>query len=226
MHPHITHTAIALSPDDQRILDAIADGCCSPGELAKRLGLSTLALIDRLLSPILAAAIEALHSVTDLLQRQGVRLREIAALDALATTLSAAGSPTEVRRAATAILRFSAGRPGRTQQTIAAAPSSDAPGAKPPARGAASELNDGLNAATMVRNRLEAVRTLEETSAALKQLEKLRTELKAAPPEVVAALAADPPKYFQRPQNSATTAPAQRALLSTAGALIARAGAA
>ncbi|MGH7132922.1 MAG: hypothetical protein ACREJO_13360 [Phycisphaerales bacterium] len=226
MNPHTTHTSITLTPDDQRILDAIAEGCCAPGELAKRLGLSTLALIDRLLSPTLAAAIEALHSVTDLLQRQGVRLREIAALDALAATLSVAGSPTEIRRAATAILRFSVGRPGRTGAAPAPTSSQLHPRTRPGAAAEQSGDDDGHTPVSMVRSRLEAVRTLEETSAALAQLEKLRTEIKSTPPEVLAALAADPPKYFQRPQNSASVAPAQRALPETAGTLLARAGAA
>lgn len=238
MHPHTTHTAIALSPDDQRILDAIAEGCCAPGELAKRLGLSTLALIDRLLSPTLAAAIEALHSITDLLQRQGVRLREIAALDALAATLSAAGSPTEIRRAATAILRFSAGRPGR-----AAAISSSASAASPPQHRAgpaagttkkhhnaedddSDDVADDNTPASMVRARLEAVRTLEQTSAALQQIEKLRSAITTAPPQVLSALSADPPEYFRTPQPSATRPPASQALPKTAGTLLARAGAA
>ena len=235
MHPHTTHTTIALSPDDQRILDAIAEGCCAPGELAKRLGLSTLALIDRLLSPTLAAAIEALHSVTDLLQRQGVRLREIAALDALAATLSAAGSPTEIRRAATAILRFSAGRPGR-----AAAISSSASAAAPPKHRAGSAATtkkradvedddsdtDDNTPASMVRARLEAVRTLEQTSAALQQIEKLRSAITTAPPQVLSALSADPPEYFRTPQTGATRPPTAQAAPKTAGTLLARAGAA
>ncbi|MGH7130867.1 MAG: hypothetical protein ACREJO_02855 [Phycisphaerales bacterium] len=97
-----------LTPDQDRLFEALAKGQTSPAELAAALSLPVRQVLILLATPEIVFHLEALEAATESLARHTTRLRHNLAFKSLEQALTAAAAkdnPAEVRRIATLLLK-------------------------------------------------------------------------------------------------------------------------
>ncbi|MGH7132901.1 MAG: hypothetical protein ACREJO_13245 [Phycisphaerales bacterium] len=107
-HSPTLPTLPALTPDQDRLFEALAKGQTSPSELAATLGLPVRHILTLLATPEITFHLQVLESAIDYLARHTTRLRHALAFKSLESALDAAAAkdnPGEIRRIATLLLK-------------------------------------------------------------------------------------------------------------------------
>ena len=101
-------TLPALTPDQDRLFEALAKGQTSPAELSATLDLPVRHILNLLATPEITFHLQVLESAIDYLARHTARLRHNLAfksLESALTTAAAKDNPGEIRRIATLLLK-------------------------------------------------------------------------------------------------------------------------
>ena len=101
-------TLPALTPDQDRLFEALAKGQTSPAELSATLNLPVRQVLNLLATPEITFHLQVLENAIDYLARHTTRLRHNLAfksLESALTTAAAKDNPGEIRRIATLLLK-------------------------------------------------------------------------------------------------------------------------